>query len=110
MFSSEIIGTCFDISDKESACNAKHQGLNPASGRSPGEGNGNPLQCSGLENAMDRGAWQATAHGLTNSRTRVSEQHFKSDAALLISLLQREADAPTGAGGGPAPLAPEGTL
>ena len=94
MFSSEILGTCFDISDKESACNARDQGSNPGSGRSPGEGNGNPLQCSGLENSMDRGAWQATAHGLTKSQTRVSDQHFKSDAALHISLLQLEADAP----------------
>ena len=35
----------------------------PGLGRSPGEGNGNPLQYSGLENSMDRGAWQATVHG-----------------------------------------------
>ena len=36
---------------------------------SPGEGNGNPLQCSCLENAMDRGAWRATVHGVTKSQT-----------------------------------------
>ena len=39
----------------------------PESGRSPGEGNANPLQYSCLENSMDRGAWQATVHGVTES-------------------------------------------
>ena len=42
---------------KESACNATDPGSIPGSGRSPGEGNGNPLQYSGLENPMDREAW-----------------------------------------------------
>ena len=42
----------------------------PGSGKSPGEGNGNPLQNSCLENPMDRGAWQATVHGVTKSRTQ----------------------------------------
>ena len=42
-------------------------------GRSPGEGNGNPLQYSRLENSMDRGAWWATVHGVAKSRTRLSE-------------------------------------
>ena len=41
----------------------------PGSGRSPGEGNGNPLQHSCWENPMDRGAWQATVHGVTKSQT-----------------------------------------
>ena len=41
----------------------------PGLGRSPGGGNGNPLQCSCLENSMDRGAWQATVHGVAMSRT-----------------------------------------
>ena len=45
---------------KESACNAGDPGLIPGSGRSPGEGNGNPLQCGCLENPTDRGAWRAT--------------------------------------------------
>ena len=44
---------------KESACNAGDLGLIPGSGRSPGEGNGNPLQYPCLENLMDRGAWWA---------------------------------------------------
>ena len=50
-------------SGKESACNAGDPGLNPGLGRSPGEGNSNPLQYSCLGNPMDRGAWQATVHG-----------------------------------------------
>ena len=45
---------------------------NPGSGRCPGEGNGNSLQYSGLKNPMDRGAWWATVHGVTNSWTRLS--------------------------------------
>ena len=50
---------------KESACNAGDLGLIPGLGRSPGEGNGNPLQYSCLENPMDRGSWWATVHGVT---------------------------------------------
>ena len=49
---------------KESACSAGDMSLTPGSRRSPGEGNGNPLQHSGLENAMDRGAWQIQPMGL----------------------------------------------
>ena len=49
---------------KESACNAGDQGSIPGLGRYPGEGNGNPLQYSCPENPMDRGAWQATVHGV----------------------------------------------
>ena len=47
--------------------------LIPGSGGFPGEGNGNPLQYSCLENPTDRGAWQATVHGVTKSRTRLSD-------------------------------------
>ena len=50
---------------EESTCNAGDPGLVPGSRRSPGEGNGNPLQYSCLENPMDRGAWCATVHGVT---------------------------------------------
>ena len=53
---------------KESACSAGDLGLIPGSGRSPGEGNGNPLQYSCLENPMDRGAWQAIVHRVTRVR------------------------------------------
>ena len=58
---------------KESACNAGDRGLIPGLGRSPGEGNGNPLQYSCLENPMDRGAWQASVHGLPKSQTQLSD-------------------------------------
>ena len=50
---------------KESACNVGDPGSIPGSRRSPGEGNGNPLQYSRLENPMDRGAWQAAVHGVS---------------------------------------------
>ena len=54
------------VSDgKASAHNAGDLGSIPGSGRSPGEGNGNPLWYSCLENPMDRGAWWATVHGFT---------------------------------------------
>ena len=55
--------------DKASACNAGDPSSIPGLGRSPGEGNGNPLQYSCLENPMDRGAWQAIVHGVAKSRT-----------------------------------------
>ena len=58
---------------KESACNAGYPGLIPRSIRSPGEGNGNPIHYSCLENSMDRGAWWTTVHGVTNSRTWLSD-------------------------------------
>ena len=54
---------------KQSASNAGDSGFIPGSGRSPGEGNGNPLQYSCLENATDKGAWQATVHGVAKSGT-----------------------------------------
>ena len=50
---------------KASACNAEDLGLIPESERSPGEGNGNPLHDSRLENFMDRGTWWTTVHGVT---------------------------------------------
>ena len=56
---------------KASACNAGDLGSIPGLGRSPGEGKGCPLQCSGLENAMDY-----TDHGVTKSWTRLSDFHF----------------------------------
>ena len=65
---------------KASSCNVGDPGSIPGSGRSPGEGNGNPLQYSCLENPMDRGAWQATVHGVSKSRTRLSD--FSSSLLL----------------------------
>ena len=64
------------LSGKESACNAGASGDTgsiPGSGGSPGEGNGNPLQYSRLENFMDRGAWRDTVHGVAKSSTRLSD-------------------------------------
>ena len=54
---------------KDSPCNAGDPGSIPGSGRFSGEGNGNPLQYSCLENSVDRGAWQAIVHGLAKSWT-----------------------------------------
>ena len=58
---------------KKSTCDAGDLGLIPGSERSPGEGNGYPIQYSHLENSMERGAWWATVHGVTKSRTRLSD-------------------------------------
>ena len=58
---------------KESACNARDPGSVPGWGRSPGEGKGNTLQFSCLENPMDRGAWRATVYGVAKSRTQLSD-------------------------------------
>ena len=58
---------------KESACSVGDLGSIPGSGRSPGEGNGNTLQYSCLENPMDRGSWWATVHEASESWMRLSE-------------------------------------
>ena len=57
----------------------------PESGRSPGGGNGNPLQYSGLENPMDRGAWRTTVHGVAQSGARLSDSHFTSSLGQRAS-------------------------
>ena len=61
---------------KASACSAGDLGLIPGSGGSPGEGNGNPLQYSCLENSMDGGAWWTTVQGVAKSQTRLSDFIF----------------------------------
>ena len=61
------------LSSKESSCNAGDVGSIPGLGRSPGGGNGNPLQYSCLGNPMDTGAWWATVHGVTKSWTQLSD-------------------------------------
>ena len=63
-----ILGFPGGSEGKASACNAGDPGSIPGWGRSPGEGNGNPLQYSCLENPMDGGAWWATVHGVTKSQ------------------------------------------
>ena len=58
---------------KASACKAGDPASMPGSERSPGEGNGNLLQYSYLENSMDRGAWLATVHGVTKDETQLRD-------------------------------------
>ena len=72
---------------KVSTCNVGDPGLIPGLGRSPGEGNGNLLQYSFLENSMDGGAWWATVHGVAKSWTRLSDFTFTliKDNWMLIS-------------------------
>ena len=72
---------------KESAFNAGDPGSIPGSGRSPGEGNGNQLQYSCLENSMDRGAWWATVHGVAESQTQLCdvEHLFMCLMAIFMS-------------------------
>ena len=76
------------LPSKESACNAGDLRSIPGSGRSPGEGNGNPLQYSGLESSTDRGAWQVTVHGVAESWTQLNDQYFQGSEAM--SRLQRQ--------------------
>ena len=68
-----FIGLPCSSNGKESACNAGDQGSIPGLGRSSGEGNGNPLQDSCLENPLDREAWWATVRGVTKSWTLLNE-------------------------------------
>ena len=72
---------------KAAACNAGDPGSIPGMGRSSGEGNGNPLQYSCLENPMDRGAWQATVPGVSQSQTQLSELQQQEQFYRLIFLL-----------------------
>ena len=69
---------------KGSACNAGDLGSIPGSGRSPGEGNGNSLQFSCLENPMDRGAWWATVHRVAKSQTRLNNFTFTFTVIVTI--------------------------
>ena len=62
------------------------RGFAPGVGRSPGGGNGNPLQYSCLENPMDRGAWRATVHGVIKSQTWLNMHAQKFCACLPLSL------------------------
>jgi len=71
---------------KEYACSVGDLSSIPGLGRFPGEGNGNPLQYSGLENSMDRGAWQAIVHGVTKSQTQLSNFHFHLHPLSSVSV------------------------
>ena len=67
----------YAVSDgKEAACDAGDLGSIPGSGRSPGEGNSNPLQYSCLENPMDRGAWRAAVRGVAKELDTTERLHF----------------------------------
>ena len=80
---------------KASACNEGDLGSIPGWGKSSGEGNGNPLQYSCLENPMDGGAWWATVHRVTKSQTWLSnltdgERHFPMSTCTLNGVLKQE--------------------
>ena len=69
-----------------SASNAGDVGVIPGLGRSSGEGNGNPLQCSGLENILNGGDWLAIVHGVSKSQTRLRDFTFTFQATLSTTL------------------------
>ena len=74
---------------KESACSAGDFGLIPGSGRSPGEGNGNPLQYSCLEKSISRGTWWTTAYGVAKSQTQLNDSHRHTHThTLTLPLFQ----------------------
>ena len=64
------------LEGKASTCNEGDPGSIPESGRCPGEGNGNPLQYSCLEDPMEGGAWEAAVHGVAKSQTQLSNFTF----------------------------------
>ena len=75
---------------KAPACNAGDLGSIPGLGRSPREGNGNPLQYSCLENPMDGGAWWATVHGVTKRWTRLSDFHIIIMSYNSMNMLKKK--------------------
>ena len=87
----EVVGICYMTSvgfpgssvGKESACNAGDLGSIPGSGRAPGEGNGNPLQYSCLENPMNKGIWRATVRRVAESD--MTEQLHRSEGCRRTS-------------------------
>ena len=74
---------------KECACSVEDLSLFPRSGRSPEEGNGNPLQYSCLENPTDRGAWQATVYGIAKTPTRLSNSLSLLILKLILILIPK---------------------
>ena len=72
---------------KNPTCNAGDMGLIPGLERSPGEGNGNPIQYSCLKNLMDRGAWRATVHGVAESDMTDKAQNSTSSSIPVSWLL-----------------------
>ena len=90
------VGSPRGLDAKESACNAGDLGSIPGSGRSPGKGNGNPLQYSCLGNPMDRKAWWAIVHGVTKSQRWLRDYHvhfspvWAPDLRSLYSFLMHQ--------------------
>ena len=85
------MNTCEPISlsggsDGKESCNVGDLDLIPGLGRSPGEGNGNSLHYSGLENSTDRGSWWATVHVITKSEP-IQEQDHSNNSELLLCIL-----------------------
>ena len=80
-----IMGFPGGSDSKESGCNAGDSGSIPASGRSPGEGNGYPLQYSCLENSTNRGAWQAIVHGVAK---RVGHNRATDTFTQIICMVE----------------------
>ena len=85
----KLTPTCFPgvSAGKGSACNAGDLGSIPGLGRSPGEGKGYPLQYSGLENSMDRRAWQAIVHRVTESQTLLMQLTMHAHSLIVIAVL-----------------------
>ena len=83
LFGYNILGFPGGSAGKESVCNAGDLGLIPGLRRSPGEGNGNPLQYSCLENPMDRGTWRATVHGVTKESDTTEDAHMAKNKILF---------------------------
>ena len=79
---------------KESACNLGDLGSIPGLGRSPGGGHSNPLQCSCLENPMDRRAWRATVHAVTKEldTTEQLSLHFNESLPMALKIRKRESE------------------
>ena len=84
-----VLGFPGGLDDEESACNVRDLGSIPGLGRSPGGGHGDPLQCPCPENPVDRGAWQATVHGVAKSQTPAERlsTHPPWNATLALGCL-----------------------
>ena len=85
-FITTLLGFPGSLDGKASSYNVGDLGLIPGSARSPGEGNGNPLQYSCLENPMDWGTWWATVHGIAKSPTRLSDFTFTFTLSLFVAV------------------------
>ena len=88
-----IWGPSWGMSGKEPTCSTGDTGLIPGSGRSVGEGNGNPFQYSCLKNSMNRRAWQATVHGVTRESDTTcqlnnNDGNFMHSLQFLVEIIK----------------------